>query len=390
LASNAVKFTDSGEVVIRAQVEDETEVGPVVRFEVTDTGLGLEDVDRERLFEPFSQADSSTTRRFGGTGLGLAICRQLVTAMGGELGVESELGRGSTFWFTLPLALAEVEPAGVEPGSAEGLVGLRVLVVDDNHTNRLILSEQLSAWGMRPEVAVDGLSALRHLQDAAAGADPYVLALLDLCMPGMDGLALAGAISADPLLAGLELVLLTSVPDVSAEQARAVGIGVRLTKPVQLSRLHGVLQNLDQVRARPRSEPPVPVEVRVSGSRGHVLVVEDNHVNQLVAVGILEFLGYSTEVAGNGIEALASLARTPVAAVLMDCQMPEMDGYEATVELRRREGTGAHIPVIAMTAGVSDGIRERCLAAGMDDYISKPVSPTELDAALARWLPVPT
>ena len=390
LASNAVKFTDVGEVVVRAQVEDQTELGPVVRFEVTDTGLGLEDADRERLFEPFSQADSSTTRRFGGTGLGLAICRQLVTAMGGELGVESELGRGSTFWFTLPLGLAQVEPVVVSLPSAEGLVGLRVLVVDDNHTNRLILSEQLTAWGMRPEVAVDGLSALRHLQDAAAGSDPYVLGLLDLCMPGMDGLELAAAISADPVLAGLELVLLTSVPDVSAEEARAVGISVRLTKPVQLSRLHGVLQNLDQVRARPRSSASVPVpvaEVALGGSRGHVLVVEDNHVNQLVAVGILEYLGFSTEVAGNGIEALASLARTPVVAVLMDCQMPEMDGYEATVELRRIEGTGAHTPVIAMTAGVSDGIRERCLAAGMDDYISKPVSPTELDDALARWLP---
>ncbi len=390
LASNAVKFTDVGEVVVRAQVEDQTELGPVVRFEVTDTGLGLEDADRERLFEPFSQADFSTTRRFGGTGLGLAICRQLVTAMGGELGVESELGRGSTFWFTLPLGLAQVEPVVVSLPSAEGLVGLRVLVVDDNHTNRLILSEQLTAWGMRPEVAVDGLSALRHLQDAAAGSDPYVLGLLDLCMPGMDGLELAAAISADPVLAGLELVLLTSVPDVSAEEARAVGISVRLTKPVQLSRLHGVLQNLDQVRARPRSSASVPVpvaEVALGGTRGHVLVVEDNHVNQLVAVGILEYLGFSTEVAGNGIEALASLARTPVVAVLMDCQMPEMDGYEATVELRRIEGTGAHTPVIAMTAGVSDGIRERCLAAGMDDYISKPVSPTELDDALARWLP---
>ena len=217
--------------------------------------------------------------------------------------------------------------------------------------------------------------------------DPYVLALLDLCMPGMDGLELAAVISADPVLAGLELVLLTSVPDVSAEQARAVGISVRLTKPVQLSRLHGVLQNLDQVRARPRPVSVPVAEVALGGSRGHVLVVEDNHVNQLVAVGILEYLGYSTEVAGNGIEALASLARTPVVAVLMDCQMPEMDGYEATVELRRLEGAGAHTPVIAMTAGVSDGIRERCLAAGMDDYISKPVSPTELDAALARWLP---
>ena len=274
--------------------------------------------------------------------------------------------------------------------SAEGLVGLRVLVVDDNHTNRLILSEQLTAWGMRPEVAVDGLSALRHLQDAAAGADPYVLALLDLCMPGMDGLELAAAISADPALAGLELVLLTSVPDVSAEQARAVGIGVRLTKPVQLSRLHGALQNLDQVRARPRS---VPVPVDLAKWRPVVVVGMCWWWRTTMSTSWSRWGSWSTSVSpprspGTGSRRWPSLARTPVVAVLMDCQMPEMDGYEATVELRRLEGAGAHTPVIAMTAGVSDGIRERCLAAGHGRLHLQTRQPDRSSTTpSSRWLP---
>jgi signal transduction histidine kinase/CheY-like chemotaxis protein len=386
LASNAVKFTDSGEVVVRASLEDETADGPMVRFEITDTGVGLENTDRKRLFEPFSQADSSTTRRFGGTGLGLAICQQLVTAMGGELGVESEIGRGSTFWFTLPLRSA-AETSTAPAHSTAGLAGLRALIVDDNQTNRLILSEQLTAWGMHPEVAHDGASALVLLDEAAANETPYALAVLDMCMPGMDGLELAGRISSQPALAGVDLLLLTSVPDVTAEEARAHGISVRLTKPVQLSRLHNALQEAGRgssAREPTASAPPVPHR---PGSRGHVLIVEDNHVNQLVAVAILEYLGFSTAVAGNGVEALVSYGRIPFAAVLMDCEMPEMDGYVATQEIRRIEGRGARTPVIAMTAGVGEDERERCLLAGMDDYLSKPVNPRDLDAMLSRWLP---
>jgi len=387
LASNAVKFTDKGEVVIRAQVEGETPEGTEVRFEVSDTGVGLDPHDRQRLFEPFSQADSSTTRRFGGTGLGLAICRQLVTAMGGEIGVDSELGRGSTFWFTLPLQLAAADQSVAPTRSTDGLAGLRVLVVDDNHTNRLILGEQLGAWGMRADAAVDGRSAIRQLEDAAERGAPYALCLLDLCMPDMDGLELAARISRNPTLTDLRLVLLTSVPDVTAEQARAVGISVRLTKPVQLSRLHTALREVSQAHRVKSGNTAVAADMEHPGSRGHVLVVEDNHVNQLVAVGMLEYLGFTTEVAGNGIEALASHARTSFAAVLMDCQMPEMDGYAATREIRRLEGRGSRIPIIAMTAGVSEGEHERCLVAGMDDYVSKPVIPAQLDAALVRWLP---
>ena len=384
LASNAVKFTDEGEVVVRAHLEDQTADGSVVRFEVTDTGVGLEVENREQLFEPFSQADSSTTRRFGGTGLGLAICRQLVTLMGGTLGVESQVGRGSTFWFTLPLQHVGEPLAPVRTG--DPLDGLRVLVVDDNDTNRVILSEQLSAWGMRPDASPDGTSALRQIREAADSGTPYSLALVDLHMPGMDGLELARQVSQRPALAGIGLVLLTSGPDHPV--GHTTGIGAQLTKPVQLSRLHGVLQDvLSAATAAARGSSALPA-VRRAGSRGHVLVVEDNHVNQMVAVGILEHLGYTTEVAGNGIEALTSIARSPFDAVVMDCQMPEMDGYTATREIRRLEGAlGRRTPVIAMTAGVTDGEREKGLEAGMDDFVAKPVSPMDLDATLARWLP---
>jgi two-component system, sensor histidine kinase and response regulator len=387
LASNAVKFTDYGEVVVSAHLEDRTPEGVVVRFEVADTGVGIIEADRERLFEPFSQADSSTTRKFGGTGLGLAISHQLVTAMGGTLGIDSQVGRGSTFWFTLPLGLG-LDHAATATRTSDRLTGLKVLIVDDNHTNRLILSEQLGAWGMRPDIVENGPAALHNLEQAAESGQPYALALLDLCMPGMDGLEVARRISGNPALSATELVLLTSGPDVNAKQAGDAGITARLTKPVRLSQLHAALQNVTSsstvgVTSRPRLSTE-----RAVGSRGHVLVVEDNSTNQLVAVGILEHLGYTTEVAGNGLEALAALARTAFAAVLMDCHMPEMDGYAATVEIRRDEGETRHTPIIAMTAGVIEGDRERCLAAGMDDYVSKPVNPQALDAALTRWLPV--
>jgi CheY-like chemotaxis protein len=228
---------------------------------------------------------------------------------------------------------------------------------------------------------------LRRLEEEASGDAPYDLAVLDLCMPGMDGLELAGRISRIPALASVGLVLLTSGPDVSPAEATEAGISARLTKPVHLSRLRTALEGVSAAACtRGPAATPLPGPPPV-GSRGHVLVVEDNHVNQLVAVGILEHLGYSTEVAGNGIEALTAVAQRTFDAVLMDCQMPELDGYAATEELRRTEAPGRRTPVIAMTAGVSQGERERCRAAGMDDFVPKPVSPDALDTVLARWLP---
>ncbi|MGZ4488655.1 MAG: response regulator, partial [Nocardioides sp.] len=378
LTSNAVKFTDAGEVVVRAQLEDRTEDGVVVRFEVTDTGMGLDPATSERLFEPFSQADSSTTRRFGGTGLGLAISRQLVDAMGGRIGVDSTPGRGSTFWVTLPLRLAE-NPGQVPPRHTDDLAGVRVLVVDDNQTNRLILDEQLSAWGMHADTVADGPAALARLAETA-----YPLVVLDLCMPGMDGLAVAERLAVSPELGSPALVLLTSGPDVTPTEAAAAGIAARLTKPVHLDQLHGAL--LAAVNApRPATPAPAPAP-DAGGSRGHVLVVEDSDINQLVAEGILVHLGYTVSLVDDGLAALAALDEGAFDAVLMDCQMPGMDGYDATREIRTREGSRRHTPVIAMTAGAVEGDRERALAAGMDDYVSKPVSPRELQAVLERWV----
>ena len=383
LTSNAVKFTDEGEVVLRAQLEDAGPDGVVVRFEVTDTGVGIDVADTERLFDAFSQADSSTTRKFGGTGLGLAISRQFVTAMGGTLGVESVPGEGSTFWFTLPLQRAS--DAGIaQPRSTDRLTDVRVLVVDDNQTNRLILREQLGSWGMDVDVVDSGVVALDALRTAAGTVAPYALVLLDLLMPEMDGIEVARRITADPALRGTGLILLTSDCDDRPDAARRAGIAARLSKPVHLSQLHTTMV---EVLGATRVVAPAAPDETVTSSRGHLLVVEDNQLNQMVAVGILEHLGYTCDVADNGREALRAIARRRYDAVLMDCQMPEMDGYQATAELRRREGTVRHTPVIAMTAGVSLEEQSRCSRVGMDGFVPKPISPDSLDAALGGYIP---
>ena len=334
LASNAVKFTHEGEVVVRAHLQDRTDDGVVVRFEVSDTGVGVPPEDRERLFDAFSQADSSTTRRFGGTGLGLAISRQLVDAMQGEIGVESETGAGSTFWFTVPMLLA-ADPAFVPPRSTDRLAGRRVLVVDDNQTNRLILSEQLGAWDIHVDTVEGGEQAFAALRDAAAAGAPYALTILDLCMPDLDGIEVARRISADPALGGPGMVLLTSDFEDHTEDARAAGIAAKLGKPVHLSQLHDTLATVIGAMRSVRDDRPAAVPAT---GRGHLLVVEDNPVNQLVAAGILEHLGYTCQVADNGRAALEMLESTAFDAVLMDCQMPEMDGYQATVRAASPRG----------------------------------------------------
>jgi two-component system sensor histidine kinase/response regulator len=382
LVSNAVKFTASGEVVVRAQLEEETDDEVTVRFEVSDTGLGIEPAQRQRLFEPFLQADSSTTRKYGGTGLGLAISKQLVDLMGGHIGVRSRTGGGSIFWFTLPLRRA-VNAVVVPPHRTDELSGLRVLVVDDNATNRLILTEQLTAWGMRADAVADGPQALTQL----AGT-PYRLAVLDLCMPDMDGLELSARIAADPAVGQPSVVLLTSGPEVTAAQAEAAGVHARMAKPVHLGQLHAALLTALTTTRRSAS---VPFEApSVPHQLGHVLVVEDNALNQLVAQGILGQLGYTVTLADDGRAALRAILEKPFEAVLMDCQMPVMDGYEAASEIRRIEGNQRRTPIIAMTAGAVDGDRERCLAAGMDDYVSKPVDTDQLRETLERWVGAPT
>jgi len=387
LVSNAVKFTPVGEVVLRAGLAAPLDQGSVmVRLEVADTGIGIAPENADRLFEPFSQADASTTRRYGGTGLGLAICRRLAEAMGGTIGIESRLGEGSTFWLNVPLARA-VDPVRAPEVQEHPLDGLRVLVVDDDHTNRLVLAAQLLAWNITADLAPDAFVGLEHLREAATSSHPYDLAVVDLSMPGMDGLELGRIVKTDPALASLRLVLLSSV-NVEAEEAAGAGYSVRLTKPARLSQLYDAI-----VRAvePPGEEAPPgvcvsPTSVALSGTR--LLIVEDNAINQVVAKGLVEKLGYRCDVAGNGLEALAALERQHYDAVLMDCQMPEMDGLKATVEIRRREAGRSGIPIIAMTAGARAEDRDKCLAAGMDDYIAKPVTGTELDRILYRWLSI--
>ena len=390
--TNAVKFTAAGEVVLRARLDDDqTSERVVVRFEVTDTGVGIAPAEVERLFEPFSQSDASTTRRYGGTGLGLAICRRLAEAMDGAVGVDSRPGQGSTFWLRLPLDRA-LRPLAREDLSAHSLQGRRVLVVDDNQTNRLVLTSQLRAWDITADPAADGAEALERLRGAAARAENYDLALVDMAMPGMDGLDLAAVIRSDPELASVILLLLSSV-SVEAEAVTQAGFVARLTKPVRLSNLYDALVRAVAPTAPEAGKIRSPSRTDPAGSRGTVLIVEDHAINQEVAKGIVAKLGYGSDVAGNGIEALEALERRSYDAVLMDCHMPEMDGFEATAEIRRREAGGSHVPIIAMTAGALVEDREKCIAAGMDDYLSKPVKARELEAVLDRWLgrnePVP-
>jgi signal transduction histidine kinase/CheY-like chemotaxis protein/HPt (histidine-containing phosphotransfer) domain-containing protein len=389
LASNAVKFTTSGEVAIRVDVQEPDGDRPRVRFEVRDTGIGVDEPDHARLFESFSQADASTTRRYGGTGLGLAISRRLTHTMGGEIGLTSRLGEGSTFWFVLPLAKAPDRPhdatANVEPDiSSARLAGRRVLVVDDNATNRLVLESQLGGWNMIPESVADAASALEKAREAAAAGRPFDIAVLDMCMPEMDGLELARAISADENLRPISLIMLTSTPQMDRAELSAAGIRQWLMKPVRSSELY---DRLVLLVAGPPPTAPARVAQRSpdSPSLGLVLVVEDNEVNQLVAREMVTKLGYRVEVATDGAEAVTAVAGTSYRAVLMDCHMPVMDGFDATAAIRSLPGEASRVPIIAMTAGVQDEDRQRCMDAGMDDFLSKPVDFAALEDALALW-----
>ncbi len=392
LASNAVKFTAEGEVAISVKSVSLADGQVRLHFEVTDSGIGVAAEDRDRLFESFSQADASTTRRFGGTGLGLAICRRLVEVMEGTIGMESELGSGSTFWFELPLPLASGPAEVAEVPNHDLLSDLRVLVVDDNATNRNILEVQLSSWRMRPDLVDSAALALARLRATAKRGQPYDLAVLDMFMPVMDGLQLAQAISADPLLKGTPMIMLTSSLQLEPSVLREAGIGQWLTKPMRSSELYDRLMRLmtateaDLHVERPTRRAPQPVGHH--GSLGKILVVEDNSLNQLVAEGLLSRLGYEALSVVNGAEALDAVDSFDYSAILMDCHMPVMDGFTATEEIRRREANGPRIPIIAMTAGALAEDRERCLAVGMDDYISKPVDLEALETVLSRWVQV--
>ncbi len=404
LLGNAIKFTEEGEVVLRVALDEETDDAAVVRFEVRDTGIGMTREQRSRIFRSFTQADSSTTRHYGGTGLGLAISKRLVEMMGGEVGVQSEPGEGSTFWFTARLEKVPGGAAQSAPTRHDDLRDLRVLVVDDNETNRKIVHEQVVSWGMKNGMAEDGHGALKMLREAAkSGGEPYDLAILDMQMPGMPGMELASRIKADPAIAPTRLVLLTSMGSRGeGEQAWEVGFAAYLTKPVRQSKLFDAIATVMSLKPGDASAAPgheasaagrrSPEEVQARSRerpwRAHVLVAEDNQANRKVAARMLERLGYRADVVANGLEALEALSRIQYAAVLMDVQMPEMDGYEATAEIRRREeGTDRRTPVIAMTANAMQGDREKALSAGMDDYLPKPVRLEQLDRILERWVP---
>ena len=389
LSSNAVKFTPSGEVEVQVSVLAQDPNKASLRFEVRDTGIGISAENHQRLFESFAQADASTTRRYGGTGLGLAISRRLTEVMGGRIGLDSEPGVGSRFWFDLELPLG---PAGYEAETLPAtLAGLRVLVVDDNATNRLVLETQLASWGMLPVSVADAASALDEYRAAAFSSHPYDIAVVDMCMPDTDGLQLARNIRNDANgSGGPGIILLTSTMQVERSDLTSAGIREYLTKPVRSSELYNRLLRVLSTKTAGAPSPPVLAVIESTDPvprLGKLLVAEDNEVNQLVARGMANRLGYDVHIVDDGEQAVSAALSGKYAAVLMDCHMPVMDGFDATRAIRARNGHSARIPIIAMTAGALDEDRERCFAAGMDDYISKPVDLAKLAEVLSRWVP---
>jgi two-component system sensor histidine kinase/response regulator len=385
LVGNAIRFTEQGEVVldVRAETHGKDCVG--LRFAVSDTGAGIEPDKQRMIFEAFSQGDTSYTRRFGGSGLGLSIASQLVQLMGGRLTVESEPGNGSVFHFTVPLSVSE-RPAPDEQHEQPQLHALPVLVVDDNSTNRRILEEMLRGWGMRPNSASGGERALALLRDAAAAGRPYRLVLLDTLMPGMDGVSVASTIALSPELGKPAIIMLSSVhkSDIGRRPS-AMGVAHFLLKPVRQSELLETIFAVLGVTAAQEAPLPEPRPSEVLPLK--VLVAEDNAVNQRLAQRLLERRGHGSRVVGDGTEAVKALSEEDFDVVLMDVQMPNMDGFQATAAIREREkDTGDHIPIIAMTAHAMRGDRERCLAAGMDGYVSKPLRSEEFYAAIESGL----
>ncbi len=388
LLSNAFKFTEEGEVVVEVRLAGERDHASQLQFTVCDTGIGIAPESRSRLFQSFSQVDGSTTRKYGGTGLGLAITKQLVEMMSGNIDVESALGKGATFTFTVWLKQGE-QKKPVQKHQA--LAGKQVLVVDDNETNRTILERQMKAWGLVPTLVEDGYAALEQLRATARRNEQYDLVVHDYMMPGMDGYDLARTINADSALAAIPLVLLTSYSQRNRKALEhELGLAGSLTKPVRQSQLYSLLVKVlggSMFTARTRREVVASDRAPVPPHRaGDILVVEDNLVNQKVASRLLQKIGYACDVVGNGLEALDALENKTYTLVLMDVQMPEMDGLEATMAIRARENGGARLPIVAMTANAMEGERQRCIDHGMDDYISKPFRAQEMQEVLGRLI----
>jgi signal transduction histidine kinase/CheY-like chemotaxis protein/HPt (histidine-containing phosphotransfer) domain-containing protein len=389
LIGNAIKFTQQGEVVVRAEAEPVNDGSVRVLFSVRDTGIGIPAQYQRQIFKAFTQADCSSTRRFGGTGLGLAICSRLVALMGGHICVESETGKGSTFRFTALFQLANATKARQIPAGGE-LAGIRVLIVDDNATNRLILEEATCDWQMLPTCVGNGGAALETLRRAADEGKPFSLVLLDAKMPGMDGFEIARRCQAEPKLAATTIMMLSSADsDDDAARCRDLGIARYLRKPISKPELREALMNVLGHTPIKKTRPASAKDTGVNPLPSlNILLAEDNVVNQRVAVSILEKRGHMVQPVNNGREALAALACEHFDLVLMDLQMPEMDGLEATAAIRQIEQQkGGRIPIIAMTAHAMKGDRERCLEAGMDDYLAKPVDAKALMEMLERWRP---
>ncbi|MCY2988187.1 MAG: response regulator [Planctomycetota bacterium] len=391
LGGNAVKFTEHGEVLLRISREAENAAQTTLRFTVSDTGIGIPQEHQGTLFSLFTQVDGSTTRKYGGTGLGLAISKQLAELMGGQIGFDSQPGTGSTFWFTAVFA----QPSGEsqrEAASLANLYGTKVLVVDDYDTNRLLVTTLLQDWGCRSAEAADGAAALAALRQAAGAGDPFRIAVLDMHMPGMDGAELGRQIKREPALAETQLIMMTSLGVRGHVAAGEPAIfSACLTKPLRQAQLHECLTRIvgwagDVAAARVVTRPTA------AGTRsrlGRILVAEDNPTNQLVAVRMLQKLGYRADAVANGQEAVDALQSRPYELVLMDCQMPEMDGFEATRQIRAGASgrLAVNVPIIALTAHAMREDRQRCLAVGMNDYLPKPVQREKLAEMLDRWLP---
>jgi len=389
IVGNAIKFTECGEILLSVMQEEESAETVSLHFTVKDTGVGIPLDKQEKIFEPFSQADGSMARKYGGSGLGLTICARLVERMGGRIWVESQPGQGSTFHFTIRLALQSSRLARPTPLQPEELHNLPVLIVDDNFTNRRVLQGMLNRWGMRPTAVEGGRTALQALEIAKSTGRAFPLILLDGQMPEMDGFALAEVIQKDRELVGAAIMMLTSAGHAGdAARCRELGISAYLVKPIRQGELLESI--LSVLQKGPKSDPPSLVTrhtLREIRHRANILLAEDNAVNQTLAVRLLGKRGYAVAVAGDGQAAVAALEKESFDLVLMDIQMPGMDGFEATARIREKEKrSGEHIPIIAMTAHALKGDQERCIAAGMDGYVSKPIRTSELLSAIENLL----
>jgi CheY-like chemotaxis protein len=401
LVGNAVKFTETGEIVVNVSLEintngsaDAVDTSPHrIRFAIHDTGIGISEDVQAHLFQVFSQADGSTTRKYGGTGLGLAISKQLVELMDGKIGVYSRAGEGATFSFTLPLLTAKKKLK--KSTNTSGLQGLKLLIVEDNDTNRDILDGYAQSWGMHTDTTASSLKALELFKGAAANGQPYDLAIIDMKMANMNGIELGQSIKADPALAQTPLVMLTSTLfKGEAIEARKSGFAAYMTKPIRKTELYQCLISALVPEADESGQPASQAAAQstnASGLTAHILLTEDNPVNQDVALAMLHGFGCTVDIANNGLEALDAIRRKTYDLVLMDCMMPEMDGYTATAEIRRCQSTGElpHFPVIALTANAIEGDREKCITTGMDDYLAKPFKVRDLHLILKKWLRYP-